>query len=138
MIQGLWHALIGICLLASPALAQELVEVSDIPATVSADLAAPDTPDYVRAWSGDLTGDGLADLLVQAAYPMGGGNAAMLAHVIYQAEGTGFTRLREMTLPQGIKSARREGTDLVVTMFRYLPEDPHCCPSGEDDLRLPL
>lgn len=125
---------------ASAANAQELTPVPDLPAAALAILSQETAPEFSLGWEGDLDDDGDADLLAQAAYPASaeGGNAAILRQMILRREGDSFQPWHEIALPDGIKSARRAGASLVLTLYAYQPEDPHCCPSGESEMTLPL
>lgn len=136
---------LALAALASPVLAQELTELAEdqpLPPAVEIalhDALQPDEVlDLVRRWQGDLIGDAAPDLVVQAAIATGGGNAVYLRHWIFEARGQDFVPWQELTLPDGIKSGRRDGSNLVLQLYKYLPEDPSCCPSAEEELRLPL
>lgn len=134
---------VALTTLGGPALAQDpaqdLTRIDQLPPAALSHLSITATPDFSLGWEGDLDGDGDADLLAQAAYPAGeGGNAAVLRQMLLRREGEGYSLWREVALPEGIKSARREGRDLALTLYQYLPDDPHCCPSGETPFRLPL
>lgn len=129
-----------------PALAQDMTELAadqPLPASVATLLQSTLQPDealdLVRLWQGDLIGDPAPDLLVQAAISFtGGGNAFVLRHWIFVAQGTDFAVAQTLTLPDGIKSAARDGRDLVLQLYAYEPADPQCCPSGQTEMRLPL
>lgn len=124
---------------ASPVAAQDLAPVATLPPEAITLLSTEAAPDFTLGWEGDLDGDGDADLLAQAAYPAGdGGNAAVLRQMLLRREGDGYSLWREVVLPEGIKSARLEGRELALMLYQYLPDDPHCCPSGETPFRLPL
>lgn len=119
-----------------------VAEAMQIPAAVTDDLAAFGTsqgwgdPASTRAWITDLDGDGADDVLAQAAYQTGQGNAPVLYHFPYFAEGKGFRRGSAMTLSDGIKSVGRSGRGLIVTVHKYSDGDSPCCPTGEDVLNL--
>lgn len=132
-------ALAALALLPLPAPAQELSPVEPLPAAALALLSETGAPEHSTGWQGDLDGDGDADLLAQGAYTTGdGGNAATLKQMLLRAEGEGYSLWREIVLPEGVKSARLEAGALILTLYKYLPDDPHCCPSGEEPFRLPL
>ena len=125
--------------MAGPLAAQDLTPVATLPPDAITLLSTEAVPDFTLGWEGDLDGDGDADLLAQAAYPAGdGGNAAVLRQMLLRREGDGYSLWRDVVLPEGIKSARLEGRELALTLYQYLPDDPHCCPSGETPFRLPL
>lgn len=125
---------------ASAATAQEMTPVTDLPAAALAILSQESAPEFTRGWEADLDDDGDADLLTQAAYAAAddGGNAAILKQMILRRDGADFQPWQEIALPDGIKSARRDGASLVLTLYAYQPEDPQCCPSGESEMTLPL
>ena len=136
---------LALACLGGVARGQDLVELSEqdampgsIATALQAELSADEVLDRVRRWQGDLVGDATADQIVQAAIATGGGNAYYLRHWIFQADARGFVPVQEIVLPDGIISARREGSDLVLTLYLSLPEDPRCCPSGQQEVRLPL
>jgi hypothetical protein len=132
-------------ILAMPAMAQDLAELPEdqplppgVAITLKASLQPDDLLDRVRRWQGDLVGDAMPDQIVQAAIATGGGNAVYLRHWIFQASDQGFLPVQMLDLPSGIISARRDGGDLVLQLYKYLPDDPRCCPSGQEEMRLPL
>ncbi len=135
-------ALAAAALVAAPALAQPVPEAAEIPETVTRDLTDFGEGqgyaflDLVRGWQTDLDGDGAEDLLVQAAWSAGGGNAVVLHHFPYYRQGEEFRRGEDMALDAGIKSVTWEDGTLVLTLYQMLPDDPNCCPSGERVLRL--
>lgn len=132
-------ALAALALLPLSTQAQELTPVEPLPPAALALLSATGAPEHATGWQGDLDGDGDADLLAQGAFATGdGGNAATLRQMLLRAEGGGYSLWREIVLPEGVKSARLENRALLLTLYTYLPEDPHCCPSGETPFRLPL
>jgi hypothetical protein len=131
--------------LAAPALAQDLTELPEdqpLPPSVATVLAgavqADEVLDRVRRWQGDLTGDATPDQLVQAAIATGGGNAVYLRHWIFAGQGQDFAPVLQMNLARGIKSASRDASGLLVTLYKLLPDDPMCCPSGEETVIIPL
>lgn len=127
---------------ATPLAAQDLQPLDPLPEAVLAILSQAEAPEFVLGWQGDLDGDGDADLLTQAAYAEGGGNTAVLRQMVLRREGESWTVWQEFVAPDGIKSARLDttaaGRELVLTVFSYQPDDPHCCPSGTSEMRLPL
>lgn len=128
---------------ATPLAAQDLQPVDPPPEAVLAILSQTEAPEFVLGWQGDLDGDGDADLLTQAAYAeAGGGNTAVLRQMVLRREGESWTVWQEFVAPDGIKSAMlgtgAAGSELVLTVFSYQPDDPHCCPSGTSEMRLPL
>jgi len=132
-----------LCLLPCAAMAQDLTEVtpSAAMATVLPPLLSePMLFDGARVWQGDLTGDGLPDLLVQGAFSFPeGGNAWVLHHWIFAAQpGGGHLPWRRLDLPGGIEVARREGGQLVLRLRSYAPNDPRCCPSRLEEMRFGL
>ena len=132
-------------LFGAPAIAQVLPEVPEdqamppsIEAAITASLHSGEVLDLVRRWQGDLVGDAKPDQVVQAAVGVGGGNALLLRQWIFERRGEDYVALPPLELPNGIKAARREGQDLVLTLYKALPEDPLCCPSDEEEVRVPL
>ncbi|OJY33577.1 MAG: hypothetical protein BGP11_22135 [Rhodobacterales bacterium 65-51] len=128
---------------ATPLAAQDLQPVDPLPEGALAILSETEAPEFVLGWQGDLDGDGDADLLAQGAYTAGdGGNAAVLRQMVLRRDGESWTIWQEFVAPDGIKSARLDttaaGRELVLTLFSYQPDDPHCCPSGSSEMRLPL
>lgn len=128
---------------ATPLAAQDQQPLDPLPEAVLAILSQAEAPEFVLGWQGDLDGDGDADLLTQAAYAEGGGgNTAVLRQMVLRREGESWTIWQEFVAPDGIKSARLDttaaGRELVLTVFSYQPDDPHCCPSGTSEMRLPL
>ncbi|RID93853.1 hypothetical protein D2N39_02880 [Gemmobacter lutimaris] len=127
---------------ATPLAAQDLQPLDPLPEAVLAILSQAEAPEFVLGWQSDLDGDGDADLLTQAAYAEGGGNTAVLRQMVLRREGESWTVWQEFVAPDGIKSARLDttaaGRELVLTVFSYQPDDPHCCPSGTSEMRLPL
>ena len=129
----------------APAAAQVLSELPEdqavppsIEAGINASLQSGEILDLVRRWQGDLVGDAEPDQVVQAAIAVGDGNAAFLRQWIFERRGDDYVALPPLDLPNGIKAARREGQDLVLTLYKALPEDPLCCPSAEEEVRVPL
>ncbi|WP_151718030.1 hypothetical protein [Gemmobacter serpentinus] len=130
-------------LLPPVAAAQELVEVT--PSDALAQVLPPllDTPllfDMAQVWQGELTDDGLPDLLIQASFSFPeGGNAWVLYHWVFAGQpGGGHLPWRKLDLPGGITAARREGQQLVLTLQTYGPDDARCCPSVIQDMRFGL
>lgn len=126
--------------------AQDLTELPDdtaLPApmqqVVTDAQSEGDTVELVRRWQGDVTGDGAPDTLLQAVYGIGGGgNATISAHWLFDGHDDSARLIRELLLPESVKAARVEGRDLVLTLYLSLPDDAHCCPSGEQVERIPL
>ena len=139
-------ALLALLLTTLPATAQEMTALDealplpgDIHAVLDASLASDQLLDRVKRWEGDLTHDGAPDQLVQAAIAFqGGGNAVILRHWIFTAEGNGFRPLQELELPHGVISATLTGAGLDLRLYKAMDGDPSCCPSGEEALTLPL
>ena len=131
---------------ALPAMAQEMTPLDeslalpgDIQAVLDASLATDQLLDRVRRWEGDLTGDGAADQLVQAAVAVqGGGNAVTLRHWLFAAEGNGFSPMKGLDLPHGVIAATRIAGALELRVYKALDSDPSCCPSSEETLTIPL
>ena len=136
---------LSFAVLGAPAFSQDLTEIPEnlrlptsIKATVNSTLETGEVLDRIRRWEGDLVGDKAPDQVVQAAIAVGGGNAIYLRHWIFERRGQGFVPFRQLDLANGIKAARRDGRDLVLMLYMALPEDPLCCPSGEEEVRVPL
>ena len=129
-----------------PAAAQEMTEIPEettVPPSIEATLqAAGGTDQYldrVRRWQGDLLGDSAPDQVVQAAFGFSsGGNAVILHQWVFESRGAEFVVIQDLSLQGGIKSATRDGSDLVLTLYKLLPDDPMCCPSGEEQQRIAL
>ena len=142
---ALLFAALSFPVLGAPAHSQDLTEIPEdlrlptsIEATLNGTLEAGDVLDRIRRWEGDLVGDPGPDQVVQAAISVGGGNAIYLRQWIFERRGKGFVPLRQLDLADGIKAARRDGHDLVLLLYKTLPDDPLCCPSGEEVVRVPL
>ena len=131
---------------ALPAMAEEMAEIDeslplpgDIQAVLEASLASDEMLDRVRRWQGDLNADGAPDQLVQAAIAFqGGGNAVVLGHWLFLADGNGFAPLRALELPHGVIAASVSEGALQLRLYKALDGDPTCCPSGEESLTIPL
>lgn len=134
-----------VALLASPVAAQELRALpEDQPlhmaeqVVIDAAAAEDERFEMARVWEGDFLGGAEPDHLLQAAYSVGGGNAVILRHWLMEGRADELTVLQELSLPDGVKSARREGDELVLVVYKLLPADPACCASGEEEFRFPL
>ncbi len=129
----------------STASAQELRAVPDsepMPEAVSASVEATMNPDEalngIRRWEGNIIGDATPDYLVEASFSPVGGNAFYPRHWIFIASPDRFESFFPIELPGSIISAAVEGNALVITVSTYLDNDPRCCPSGTEVVRMPL
>lgn len=127
------------------AFAQELQrfpETAPLPSAIeTAILGELDPSDIFHGasrWEGNLAGDQTPDQLVQAAFSPNGGNGVFVLTWIFVGKGSGFSAMVPVDISNAISSAARDGNDLVVTMTTLLPDDPRCCPTGIEVMRVPL
>lgn len=118
--------------------AQTLPEIDEIPSEILDHLETQGRLDYTRAWALDTGRTNTLDLLVQEsfAYPQGG-NATNLRHFLFFGDLPPTERF-EFVIPVGIETLRREGPNLIATLYVYEEGDGDGCPSRRRDMRLPF
>ncbi len=137
-------AVMTIFSLVSPATSQDIPSDAEKEEQLVADLEAFGKAkgyafyDMHKSWSFDANCDGREDRLVQVSYSVSGGNGVALHYLVYEARNGLEKRTAEVDLPGGIKKVTRDGTDLILTMSKYLSGDSRCCPSGEVQQRLKM
>lgn len=114
------------------------VELGSTPPEIQAYVSSQPNADRTRIWVGDFTGDDIADAIEQTAYAYSSGNAVVLVHRIYTGNGRGFSYYNTVALPGGIESALFGRGIIDLTLFKALPQDPRCCPSGRETVRLQI
>lgn len=129
-------ALLPAALAAGIASAGPAPEFQPVPPDILAAVAAQGQPDNVRAWSGDFTGDGVPDAMVQVARAMGGGNAYTLDYLLFQGGPGGYVWTGSAELVGAIQSADIAPGRIDLVMTVMLPGDPRCCPSGRTTVRV--
>lgn len=137
---------LALLILTSPAAYAEALrmvpETEAMPAEVSSSIEAGMDPNEmltgINRWEGNLAGDATPDYLVEAWFSPVGGNAFYPRHYIFIASLDRFEAFFPLELPGSISAAAVEGNALVLTLTTYLPNDPRCCPSGVEVVRMPL
>ena len=101
---------------------------------------APEGMEYssAHAWQADFDGDQHPDWLVEAVYSYVGGNGYITDHFVFGNTGDGFRALGRLDLENAIKSVDITDDVLTLTLYKYIGDDPRCCPSGETRLRYGL
>ena len=94
--------------------------------------------DTHRSWSFDANCDGRDDRLVQVAFSVSGGNGVAVHYFIYEVRDGSERRTAEVDLSGGIRSVRRVGSDLILTVSQHRTGDPMCCPSGQVRQRISM
>lgn len=123
--------------LGGAATAQVIPETQDIPGAITAQMSAEGLLDGMSGWSFDIDNDGDADWFIQAAYSSGG-NSVNFIRRVYRTERGGFMPVQDLDLIGGIKEVRLEGRVVVITLYRLMPNDARCCPSGLSEARFQL
>ena len=114
-------------------MAQTDVALAELPTSVSSVVQSEEgTIDRILTWELDFAGDPTPDLVVQAAFAIGGGNMVVLAHYLFESRKQGYVLAGRPELPGGIKAAARKDDALELRLYRYLDGDGRCCPSGEE------
>ena len=111
---------------------------AEVTSSIEAGMYSDEILNGINRWEGDLVGDATPDYLVEAWFSPVGGNAFYPRHYIFIASQDRFESFFPIELPGSISAAAIEGNALVLTLTTYLPNDPRCCPSGIEVVRMPL